>query len=116
MKVVVTVLSCAVLFLFLFGAVPWVLTGMRNGSNLPTWYVYSLAFAFVYLLYCIISCTKFLRGRVFVVSGIFMHLAFVIWVVVTVVNSTYTNIESIFITIACLWMVLATLRLTSGDA
>ncbi len=115
-KVVVTLLSSAALLLFLFGVIPWVLTGLRNGSNLPTWYIYSLVFPFVYLPFCIISCTKLLKGRTLVVSGVFMHLALVHWIIVAVLNTRYTNIETIFITIAGLWIILVTLRLTGGDA
>lgn len=115
-KLMVTLLSSTTLFLLLFGVLPWVLIGIRNGATFPAWYVYSLTFLPVYLSYCIISCTKFLGGRVLVVSGILMHLAFVIWIVVTIMHTNYTHIQAIFITIAGLWIVLATLRLTSEDA
>lgn len=115
-KIVVAISSGVFFFLLLFGAVFPVLNGLRHGGSMPTWYAYSLAFPLVYLPYCILSCTTFLRGSVLVVSGILMHLALIIWIVVSVVNTRYTNIETIFIGFAVLWIVLVTLRFKSGDA
>lgn len=45
-----------------------------------------------------------------------MHLALVIWIVVGVVNTRYTNIQTIFIGFAALWLTLVILRFKSGNA
>lgn len=114
-KTIVSLASGVFFLVLLFGAVFPVLNGLRHGGRMPIWYAYSLAFPLVYLPYCM-SCTSFLRGRVLVASGMLMHLALIFWIVVGVVNTRYTNIETIFIGFAVLWLVLVILRFKSGDA
>jgi hypothetical protein len=115
-KIVVVLSSLVFFLLLLFGAVFPALNGIRLGARMPAWNVYVLMFPLIYLPFCILSCLSFFRGRVLVVSGILMHLALVIWIVVGVLNTRYTNIDSIFIGFAVLWIALVTLRFTSGDA
>ena len=81
-KFLFAVLSGLLLVLFL----PWVIAYWKFIENAPVWDTCSLAFIVSYLLYCILSCTPVLRGRVLVVSGIAMHIGLAVLATIALVK------------------------------
>jgi hypothetical protein len=113
LKIVVSLISIVMFCLLFLGVILPALNALGNGSHFPAWYRYTLIFPMIYLPYCVVASTKLVRGQGLVISGIIMHLALVVWIVVGVSQSGYgyTNIYTIFLTIAGLSIVLTTLRL-----
>lgn len=106
-KVVVSLLSFAALFLFHFGVIPWVLTGIKNGAILSAVDIYFYSFPFLYWPYCILSCTRILKPRTLVVSGVIMHLALAVWVLAG--GTLFPLMVGLFFT--ALWSVLCVVRI-----
>ena len=50
-----------------------------KGGTTPAWYLYFYPFPVVYFLFCYLSCTRFLQGRMLIILGIIMHIGLVIW-------------------------------------
>lgn len=99
-----------VALIFWFVAAAFGIEAASRGVNLPLWYVFSLAFPFFYLVFCLISCTKLLRGRLLLFAGVIMHVGLTAWLIVSVLNSRYTSIQTIAIAFAVLWILLFVLR------
>lgn len=101
---------CLVLYLL------WMLPYLWFISNAPGWYIYSFVFIPLYLLYCILSCTPLLSGRLLVMSGVVMHLGLAIMAMAVAIN--YGNVFFAFLStvFAVMWstICLARLRKESG--
>ena len=108
-KFLFSLLSGLTLLLFLlFVVLPY----LNFIVNAPAWYTYSLAFITLYLVYCILSCTRIFKGRLLVVSGIAMHIglaafATIIW---AKTGNPFFGILSILYGI--MWVILCVTRVT----
>jgi hypothetical protein len=105
------VLYVAALLWFFYG-VSLALDSISKGGRPPAWYVYTLAFPFIYLPFCLLSCTRFLRGRALFVSGILMHLALALWVIA----SGSSNLLAVGVTLTLLWRTLYSAKIEDERA
>jgi hypothetical protein len=108
-KIIVSLASLIAL-IFWFGAAAFGIDAATRGVSLPPWYLYSLVFPFFYLSFCLISCTKPLRGRSLLFAGVVMHIGLTAWIIISVLNSRYTSIQTVGIAFAVSWILLFVLR------
>lgn len=108
-KIVVSLFSIAALSVLFLGAVLPVLNAVKNGSDLPARYIYFYSFPFVYWPYCIVSCTKVLKGNALVLSGVAIHLALALWVLAG--GTLFVLTVGLFFT--GLWSLLCVVRITT---
>jgi len=106
--VVVSLFSSAAIFLWLFGVIPWVLTGIMNGA-VPPRYIYFYSFPFLYWPYCLLSCTKLFKPRVLSTSGVIMHLGLAVWVLTG--GTLFPLLVGLSFT--ALWSLLCVVRITA---
>jgi hypothetical protein len=107
-KVVVSLVSSAAIFLWLFGVIPWVLTGIMNGA-VPPRYIYFYSFPFLYWPYCILSCTRLLKTHGLLISGVIMHLGLAVWVLAG--GTLFPLLVGLSFT--ALWSLLCVVRITA---
>lgn len=79
-KIAVSLICLAVLFLWLFGVIFPVLNGVKHGAIVTARYKYFYSFPLIYWPYCVISCTRLLNLRTLFVSGVILHLGLMLWV------------------------------------
>src|SRR5689334_18893482 len=99
LKIVTSVISMVWFSLLVLGVTLPALNNLANGARFPAWYTYTLIFPMIYLPYCVVASTKLLSGRTLLISGIVMHLALILWIVVAVANNRYSNVDTIFLII-----------------
>lgn len=101
------------LFFWYFSAGAIVLNAViNNDPRLPLWYLFVLIFPPIYLIYFLLSCTKLLRGRRLLLSGILIHLVLALWVLLC--GTVFTLIVGLIFT--GLWIVLYKERIgTEGN-
>lgn len=78
----------------------------QAGGRLAKWYIYFYLFPVVYLLFCVVNCTKLLRQATLILAGIAMHLALVAWVVMGMRRHEFTAGRTAGIVFTALWILL----------
>lgn len=79
-----------------------------GGGSLPAYYLYYAVVPVLYLLIFVISCTGLLRGLVFLVIGVFMHIAVAAWIIVDVTHPSFVTNRTtgVAILFSALWILL----------
>lgn len=107
-KVIFCLMSGMALIIWMGASVIGIDAALR-GVRLPASYAYFIAFPFLYFPYCLLSCTKLLRGRTLVISGVIMHLALIAWVIV---GKSSLNV-TVGVVFTILWILLCIARIKS---
>lgn len=103
LKLIAVLIYVLSLFFWFFGAGAMALNAViNNGARLPLWYVLVISCPPVYLIYCLLCCTKLLRSPKLLISGILFHLVLALWVIVS--GTVFTLIIGIIFT--GLWILL----------
>jgi len=108
-KFLFSLLSGLTLLLFLLFVVLPYFNFMLNG---PVWYTYSLTFITLYLVYCILSCTRIFKGRLLVVSGIAMHIGLAAFATIILAKTGNPFFGILSILYGIMWVTLCVTRIT----
>ncbi|HYY56656.1 MAG TPA: hypothetical protein VE842_04940 [Pyrinomonadaceae bacterium] len=114
-KVIIFSISIGALIIWSLGSLFAANTLMRGGG-LPISITFLYGFPFLYLPYCLISCSKLLRGYTLIISGVLMHLALVLWMIATISNTGRTVFVVIALVMAILWILLCSGRILTEGA
>ena len=110
-KIVVIFSTAVALFFFVFGGLLPVLSWTKYGALLPLRYKYFYGFPLLYWPYCLLSCTRVLKARVLLLSGVIMHLGLAFWIVAG--GTSFVLEVGIFF--AVLWLLLCVVRIAYED-
>ena len=108
-KFLFAVLSGVILLLFLLFVVP---PSLNFIVNAPVSYAFSLAFIPLYLVYCILSCTRIIQGRLLVVSGIAMHVGLAAFATNIWAETGNPFLGILSILYGTMWVILCVSRIT----
>ena len=84
-----------------------------GGKSLPGYYVFYTVYPVMYLLFCLVSCTRLLRGRRLIVTGVIMHIALLAWIMVDIIQTAEVMRPTVgfAIFLAALWVLLCISRI-----
>jgi hypothetical protein len=100
-------LSGLILILFALFVLPPFLFFFKTA---PVWYIWCMGFIPFYLLYCILSCTQILKGRLLVVSGITMHVGLAAFATIVLAKTGNLFFLIVSILYGVMWVVLCVAR------
>ncbi len=97
----------SLLLYLLFAVLPY----LKFIANGPALYAYGVAVISLYLVYCILSCTRLLSGGLLVISGVVMHLGLAAFATVIAINTGNLFLPFLATVFAILWTILCVARL-----
>lgn len=91
LKNIISLLSVLILSFWITQVGLPVLYYYQAGERLQWWYVYFFIFPFVYLPFCLISCTRLFGLRALIMAGIMLHVALAAWMIIGIRQTGYAT-------------------------